>query len=272
MKMLQKLKGKKWLVVMTILITGSWIGNIGYYMSMQLEEPLFLKHYITVGNVGGESITIRYLENIHVKDKISYIQLEEMPHLHFQKWARTSYSHQKLMEASASLKWDRMPEDLQLPLVIRSAKIIFDSGRSMEVPIGEIQIVARENNGVLDLISASSNGDYRVSLEKSATLESIDFTHREQLEPWYQLMESDVPVDELDFPMRMSKGDGLSFSHNWSPPDDAEAAYAQFQARIVLDFTLENGSRIVEHLPINMNQRLSDEQVRRLVRSGGDIQ
>ncbi|MFD0959653.1 hypothetical protein [Paenibacillus chungangensis] len=270
--MQDKLKEKKVLIVIALLIAGSWIGNLMYYKSMQLKEPLFLKHYITVGNVGGEMIGIRYLENSHAKDKIEGIQLAELPHLNFQMWEKTSYSHQKLMEASATIQPELIPDDLPLPLVIRNATVFFDSGRSMEMPIGEIQIVAREDSGILDFRSASSNGEYKVTLNKSATLEGIDYSYREQLEPWYELMESGVPIDKLDYPVQMSKGQGLSFSHNWSPPDDAEAAYAQFQARIIFHFALEDGSRIVEYLPMNLNQHLSDKQVGRLVRSGGNIQ
>ncbi|MCU6707292.1 hypothetical protein M6D81_01105 [Paenibacillus sp. J5C_2022] len=270
--MQDKLKEKKVLIVIALLIAGSWIGNLMYYKSMQLKEPLFLKHYITAGNVGGEMIGIHYLENSHAKDKIAGIQLAGLPYLNFQRWEKTSYSHQKLMEASATIRPEMIPADLPLPLVIRDATVFFDSGRSMEVPIGEIQIVAREDDGLLDFNFASSNGEYKVTLNKSATLEGIDYSYRELLEPWYELMESGVPVDKLDYPVRMAEGEGLSFSHNWSPPDDAEAAFAQFQARIILHFTLEDGSRIVEYLPINMNKHLSDEQVKRLVQSGGNLQ
>lgn len=39
--------------IIAVLIAGSWVGNILYYRSGQLQEPLFMNHEIVTASKGG---------------------------------------------------------------------------------------------------------------------------------------------------------------------------------------------------------------------------
>lgn len=262
-----------WSVVM-ILIVGSWAGNVWYYQSMQLAEPLFLKHYITVNGNQGEIIDLTYLENKNTAKKVTGIQLEEIPELRFQMHEKNSYTHQ--VEMMASAEW--IPNESQArskePFTIKEVIVFYNEGQPQRVPIGEINVEWKSGSGLLDFRSSggSSNGSgsYKVNLTQSVTLEKIDYSYSDRLKPWFELELSGQPVDSLSFPMKLSQGDNLTFTYQWSIPEHEPAALQVYKSKIVLTFKTEDGQIVMEDLPINHNFYLSDSQLKKLVRSGGE--
>jgi hypothetical protein len=179
------------------------------------------------------------------------------------------------MRASAEWRPEQLSEPSPMkspePITINEVTVYYQKGPPKKVPIGELQIIWNTDEGLLNSVMSSSDGRYVVNLTESATLEKIDYTFRDQLKPWYELMEAGKPVDSLDYPIELSKGDGLSFSHSWSVPEDEPAAHEEFDPKIRLHFETEDGRKVIEHIPINLNLHLDEGQVKRLVRSGGDL-
>ncbi|MGM0884574.1 MAG: hypothetical protein ACQEXQ_26490 [Bacillota bacterium] len=264
-----------WPVVL-LLIVGSWAGNVWYYQSMQLAEPLFLKHYITVNGNQGEIIDLTFLENKNEAKKVTGIQIEEIPELRFQIHEKNSYTHQVEMMASAEWIPNESQPQSKEPFTIREVTVYYNEGQPQKVPIGEINVEWPKVSGLLDFRSGggSSNGSgsYKVNLTKSVTLEKIDYSYSDKLKPWFELELSGQPVDSLSFPMKLSQGKDLEFTYQWSIPEHEPDALQVYKSKIILTFRMADGRIIMENLPINHNLYLSDSQLKKLVRSGGEQQ
>lgn len=50
---------------------------------MQLVEPLFLNHNITINGGQGEMIEFTFLENKNAANRVTSVQIEELPQLRF---------------------------------------------------------------------------------------------------------------------------------------------------------------------------------------------
>jgi hypothetical protein len=270
----QKLKKVILLPVVMLLIAGSWIGNVWYYQSMQLAEPLFLKHYITINGNQGEIIDLTFLENKNAAMKVSGIQVEEIPELRFQIHENNSYTHQVMMMASAQWIPNESQEQSKEPFTIREVTVFYNDGQAQKVPIGEINVEWHSGGGLMETVtsSASSNGSgsYNVNLTKSVTLEKIDYSYSDRLKPWFELELSGKPVDSMSFPMKLAQGDHLAFTYQWSIPEHEPAAFHVYKSKVILTFRTEDGRIVVEELPIDQNLYISDSQLKQLIRSGGE--
>lgn len=257
-----------------LAIAISWGGNLLYYNSVQLREPLFLQHYIAVRGLGGEALNLSYLVNAAEADLIAGIQIEELPTVRFTSYEQSRYSHQVLMRAHA--EWQRdapgSPDESQLPLTIREATIHYRDGRPPQrVPIGEIRLTGYSGTGLVDFASAGGSSDgtgsYTVRLTERATLEKVDYMFNDRLEDGFQLALNGVPIDRLPFPLPLEAGDLLRFTYAWVPGEDERVALEQYVTMVLLDFRLADGEAVTETLPVNRNVYLSEAQVKKLVRA-----
>ncbi|MBD2869255.1 hypothetical protein [Paenibacillus arenilitoris] len=249
-----------------------------YYRSMQLQEPLFLQHFMTVNGNRGEMINLTFLENRGTGKKVTGIQFEEFPQLRFTLGDDNSYQYHVVRKAYAEWR----PDEAQAmgvkkePLTVREATVYYSEGEPKRVPIGEIGIEWSEYGGLLQSVSSSSSsngaGSNTVTMRKPATLEAVDYRYRDQLAPWFRLELSGRPIEEAALPMELSAGDPLSFAYQWSIPDDSPASLRVYESEMLLTFRTEEGERVTESLPINYNQYFSESQLKRLVRSGGETE
>jgi hypothetical protein len=258
-----------------LLIVGSWGGNIWYYQSMQLAEPLLLKHYITINGGQGEMIDLFFLENKNAAKKIMSIQVEELPQLRFNIYEKNNYTHQLLMQASAEWKPDEVQQHSNVPITIREVTVYYNKGQPRKIPIGEIKVVWNTGEELLESTSGSSSsngtGSYAVKITKPVTLEKVDYIYSDKLKPWFKLVLLGQSVNSLNYPIKLSQGDLLAFTYQWSIPDNEPAAYEVYKSKIILYFRMEDGRSVIEYLPINHNIYFSDSQLKQLVRSGGEF-
>ncbi len=268
-----KFKGKVLWPAVLLLVVGSWVGNVMYFQSMQLAEPLFLKHEISIRSIQGELIELHFLENNNADKKIINVQAEELPQLRFAVDERSRYQYQTLMRAAAEWMPAEAGQQIAAPLTIKEITVFYNKGQPRKVPIGEINVVESSGGGLLDFSSMGSSstgaGSYFVKLTRSAALEKIEYS--DSLKPWFKLNLSGQPVDSYLFPAKFSQGRILSFEYQWSFPDDEPAALVFYKPAITLYFQTEEGGAIVERIPINNNFNLSESQVKRLVRTGGAL-
>jgi hypothetical protein len=257
-----------------VMIAGSWVGNVWYYDSTQLEEPLFLKHYITVNGYQSDMLELVYFENRRGSSKVTSVRIEELPWVRFHLHPENNYAHQMMMKATGI--W--MSEDIETmdktPITIREVTVYFSEGEPRKVPIGEISLEWEERGEVLSHNWGSSSSDGTGSssllLNEAASLEKIELTHQDKIEPWLTVNMSGRAIEHLNMPVRFLKGNSLSVDYKWSIPDQAPAAFDIYQVKLRLYFKTEDGRSVLEEIPINHNTYISEKQLRRFVRSGGE--
>lgn len=264
-----------WTVIL-LLILGSWGGNLWYYRSMQLEEPLFLKSYVSMNAEQGRSLELVYLENKHDSKKVTGVQIDELPQLRFNLSIWKDGTYQTVMKAYAGLNFQGPDSPIKTPVTIKEATVFYSEGPPRKVPIGEIRILPDSDVELVNFYSSMASSDrtgYNYgTMMKPAVLERIDFTYSDRLKPYLHLYLSDKPVEFLKYPITKQKGDGLSISYKWEIPEDSQVSYTDYQPQCRLEFRLKDGRRVTQSFMINTNFNLTDEQMKRLVRSGGEPQ
>ncbi|RUT33411.1 hypothetical protein EJP77_07115 [Paenibacillus zeisoli] len=264
-----------WTVIL-LLIFGSWGGNLWYYRSMQLEEPLFLKSYVSMSAGHGRSLELVYLENRYGSKKVTGVQIDELPELSFTLSNWNNGTYQTVMKAYAGFNAQGEEPPIKSPVTVKEVTVFYSEGPPRKVPIGEITILPDSDVELVDFYSSMASSDrtgYNYgTMMKPAVLERIDFTYSDRLKPYLHLYLSDKPIESLKYPISKQKGDGLSLSYKWEIPLDNPMAYVDYQPECRLEFRLKDGQRVTQSFRINVNFNLTDEQMKRLVRSGGEPQ
>lgn len=265
-----------WLIV-PLLITASWAGNLWYYQSMQLEKPVFLKHYMVFNGNDSNWIELTYLENRKDGKKVTGVRLEELPMLRFQINPNPDayYQHQVLGKANAEWRKEDFGEVEQVPLSIKEATVYYSEGPPEKVTIGEIKVVWEKRDGLLQMSSSGGSSDgtghYSVTVNQSLVLEEIEYSFGDRLSPIFELSAAggygDEPIPQL--PIRLKAGDPLKFSYKWNIPEEMPAASDVYRVYISLTFKTEDGRTVRDRVTVNFNLYLSEEQIKWLVRSGG---
>lgn len=262
--------------IVVLAIAGSWIGNVWYYKVMQLENPVFMKHYLTINGNQNELVELRYLENKRNGRKVTGIRLEELPMLQFQMNPYPDdYRHQQLGKAYAEWSPDEAGQLEKVPVTIKEATVYYSEGQPETVAIGEIHLVWEQQESLLEMSSSggSSNGDghYSVIAKQSLTLEQVDYHFSGRLGSMFSLSIAgqEEPVPQL--PMQLAAGDPLTFNYQWTIPDDSPKAFEVYKTDMLLTFKTEDERTVTSSLPINFNLYLNEKQIKRLVRSGGEL-
>jgi hypothetical protein len=244
---------------------------------MQLAEPLFLKHYITLDDNAGAQIELTFLENHNAAVKVTGIAVEELPMLRFEIYESHTSTHQVVKKALAiweppNTNGSALPANE--PLTIREVTVYFNRGMYKKAPIGEITIVRNIHRGGFDLVSTSGSSDgsgrFSVKAQERMSLLKVDYAYVDQLKPWFKLMMSGVPMDSsYKYPLELDKGDQLEFSYQFSIPNDEPAAMEVYGGKINLHLRKSNGQTVFETIPFQYQPNLDDDQIKALVRSGG---
>lgn len=262
--------------IVVLLITASWVGNVWYFQSMQLEKPIFLKHYMIVNGNQSDWIELTYLENKMKGRKVTGIQLEELPMLRFRIDPHpNSYRHQVLGKAYGEWRTEEAGQMEKLPITIKEATVYYSEGQPEKVPIGEINVLWEQKESLLETSSSRGSSDgtgqYSVTVKQPLTLEQVDYSFSDRLSSMFELTMAgrDRPIPQL--PIRLAAGDPLTFNYKWTIPENTPAAFEVYKAYIFLTFKTEDGKTIYDRLPINFNLYLYEKQIKRLVRSGGEL-
>jgi len=272
-----KLPGSKFLwPIVVLLIAASWIGNVWYYQSMQLEKPIFLKHYMIINGNQSDRIELAYLENKKKGRKVTGIQLEELPMLRFQIDPHpNSYRHQVLGKAYGEWRTEEAGQMEKVPVTIKEATVYYSEGQPEKVPIGEINVVWDQKESLLEMSSSRGStdgtGQYSVTVKQPLTLEQVDYSFSDRLISMFELTMAgrDKPIPQL--PIRLAAGAPLTFNYKWTIPENKPAAFEVYKTYILLTFKTEDGRTIYDRIPTNFNLYLNEKQIKRLVRSGGEL-
>lgn len=262
--------------IVVLLIASSWVGNVWYYQSMQLEKPIFLKHYIIVNGNQSDWIELTYLENKKEGRKVTGIRLEELPMLRFQIDPHpNSYRHQVLGKAYGEWRTEEAGQMEKVPVTIKEATVYYSEGQPEKVPIGEINVLWEQRESLLETSSSRGSSDgtgqYSVTVKQPLTLEQVEYSFSDRLSSMFELtMEGrDEPIPQL--PIRLTAGDPLTFNYKWTIPEETPAAFEVYKAYILLTFKTEDGRTVNDRIPINFNLYLSEKQIKWMVHSGGEL-
>ncbi|MFC4099025.1 hypothetical protein [Paenibacillus xanthanilyticus] len=268
---------RKWLwPALTLLIAASWVGNLWYYEAMQLEKPIFLKHYMVLYPNESDWVELTYVENKSRGKKVIALQIEELPDLLFRiDRHRKRYTHHALGTAYGEWRSEAGAQVEKAPIIVKEATVFYSKGPPEKVPIGEIHVVWDQREGVLETSSASGStdggGQYSVKVTQPITLEQVDYSLNDRLGATFELTMQGRGDPGPQLPLRLSAGDLLTFNYRWIVPDDSPAAYEVYRTRILMTYKTADGSTIHDRLPVDFNQHLSEKQIKRLVRAGGEL-
>lgn len=166
------------------------------------------------------------------------------------------------------------PDAADLPLEVHELTVHYNDGTTRKVPIGEIRIVGYEREGLLEFLSAggSSNGTggYSVRAAKPVELVKVDYSFSDRLHANFRLALGGESIDEINYPLKLAVGDILPFTYEWLQQSDDPTAYEEYGIKLHVYLRTADGRTAVETLPVSRNVYLSEEQVKRLVRAGGE--
>ncbi|MUK89383.1 hypothetical protein GMD78_13525 [Ornithinibacillus sp. L9] len=161
-----------WVGILLVLISN--IGNYIFFQSKQLEEPIFLDHYITKEIYDEQhevQLTFYYLTNKKDPDTVSYAEVNEVmlhpennawmwfdnhqqPRVHYEQ----EYSHYYLMAATFRVPVDMLSLEAGDSWSFENINVYFSNGQQV-ADIGKVKITKlnRANEGFDFRMSGSSH-------------------------------------------------------------------------------------------------------------------
>ncbi|WP_432664052.1 hypothetical protein R9X47_26420 [Wukongibacter baidiensis] len=198
---------KKKIFIILILISISWIGNLIYYYSQQLSEPLFLNHYYEMTLDNDTSFDIYYLIN---KNKDIDLRWAEIPGIEDVKFELLEYdvetfNHQMLKRGRFKININAFKEvKLEEDKYIFNEIIAhFSNDEVKRVDIGKVIIYKEDSNNIESPIigrssgSSSTNRQYRLfEANKPLTIMGFDYDLKKYLDGFLYIF--------LDYPQSRS--------------------------------------------------------------------
>lgn len=188
-----------------LLISISWVVNSIYAHSKQLDEPIFLEHYIDTTLQENIDIPLYYLTNLNDSSSISYVNIDGISNYVVQDHFFSDFGfnhdsdyHQNLQtfthHALRSIRLQLNTFELENLLQdgkfnFNEIEVFFNDGKNMIIPIGEITIHANKpdnNHKPLHFISSSgsSDGSNQSShqVKEDLSIENITFKYNDILQ------------------------------------------------------------------------------------------
>ncbi|MCG7343710.1 hypothetical protein MHZ92_06170 [Sporosarcina sp. ACRSL] len=215
-----------------VLIAISWIANSLYAHSKQLEEPIFLDHYIETAMDDHNYLTFYYLTNINDRSRISHVRLgslEGYPERGFiyddnSIYNMDTYRHHVLR--SVSVRLQNYETDIMTDLILNDMVVYFSDGRQTTVSIGEV-IIHPEGYYVKEELvlwqrSGGSGTDgitwHSFEASESLAIEEISFPFNEPIEDRFNFSisgrQKDRTLESLELPIHLDKDKLLTLQIN----------------------------------------------------------
>ncbi|WML44431.1 hypothetical protein [Neobacillus sp. PS3-40] len=170
-----------WLAIFVILI--SWGGNYTYFLSKQLDEPIFLKHYYEsyITKEGEAQLTFYYLVNKQSPINVQYVRIDgiEFYPIDDGSWTNPDiqqydqeFKHQYLKSFTINFPRQSLPiaEGSTGPWTFEKMEVGFDTSTVMTVDIGKVNIFLEpQKKPPLEFRMGSSGNDHREEQEFAAT-------------------------------------------------------------------------------------------------------
>lgn len=294
-----------------LIIIASWIGNSVYYYSMQLPEPMFLKHYIEVSDTQGDRFELRFLENLHETKQINHVTIKDFPHAKvYSPISYDNYTHQRIGRVTFEV---RQSQSLSEPLTINSVQVHYNDGTEQTMNIGEIRIYPKnivynsnlEKSPIHHTSGGSSNNNSGYSslyTSEPIQLTNISSTYLSQYAPWLEIyvasqnslgfsmlgIKQNTPnedvysraftmdgirLEELKLPFKMDTNQSLKVSHQFVFPENnsVQESFSITQMYLRLSYMDNNNKEWTSNTIISYIPNLSNSDVRSIVKMRRDM-
>ncbi|MYL48331.1 hypothetical protein GLV98_02500 [Halobacillus litoralis] len=297
------MKGKTFLISL-LIIAISWGGNLWFYQSKQLEEPIFLEHYY-----GGAGVfELYYLTNREDSSHVMSVEFSDGTTLHaksdYYGFHSESPAYGPDVQSRSThylLKKAGFDEQQMRELEVDhegEATIHFNDGKTVTADIGTVEFSKlREGNGLFRQQSSSSSSNGRsfrsYTVKEDVKIESMSSPFPEVQDdvkmklytpsigttgtpdgggPRTYTKEMDeewsrvagAPLEKIDFPIEMKQGDRIRLTMQEKP--DAIRAYSY---EIDLTGTTKNGTPFTQPFLVSNHPQFTPEQMELLIERRG---
>lgn len=264
------------------LIAISWIVNSLYAQSKQLEEPIFLNHYIetTTDEEGHNYVTFYYLANKNDHSHINYIRLGDVEGFPQGDYFFTSttapqaidvFNHQELRSINVKLRSFSENTEKQS---FNEMAVFYSDGRSSTASIGEVivhpkRFYANDDTTAMEQPSSGSSNDgsswdtFRAT--EPLTIEKIAFPFDEPIEDRFSFTisgkQTEQPLDALKLPIHLEKDKSVTLRVNFK-----EKSFVNpFAFAIRISGTTAEGKPFTNYAYYNLFPYVTQDDVNRII-------
>lgn len=264
------------------LIVISWIANSLYADSKQLEEPIFLDHYMetTTDEDNHNYVTFYYLANKNDHSHINYIRLGDVEGFPQGDYFFTSttaphaidvFNHQELRSITVKL---RSFSDNTEKQSFNEMAVFYSDGRSSTASIGEVIIhpkrfYGNDDTKALEQPSSGSSNDGSSWDTFHATeplaIKKITFPFDDPIEDRFNFTiigkQTEQPLDSLKLPIYLEKGKSVTLRVNFK-----EKSFVNpFAFAIRISGATEQGQPFTNYAHFNLFPYLTQDDVNRII-------
>ncbi len=183
----------KKIVIGIIIISSLWIGNLLYFYSYELDEPMFFKHYYELSFYDDLSFRIYYLVSNNDDVELSSVKIPELSdmNIYVENHRHNKYKYYTLKTAYIKFKnADMKKERTKNRVSFTDLTVNFTNGDSKEVNIGQIIInknktsLKEDNPFEFDSCGSSNNNKgYRMlSVSEHVIINDIKYDLKDKLD------------------------------------------------------------------------------------------
>ena len=255
------------------LLLAAWGGNVWYYEAVQVEKPLFLKHYYEIPADLLSHQRLYYITDRHSRREPFQIRVNDEFMLYVEQVStRSERGRLKLQEAvvrPSSEAYLSMKE----PLRFQQATVYYNDGTEDVVSLGEWIVHPNERRAYevessFSMGSSDGTGSSGFTVLEDMTIASVMHSFPDRMSDAIDIAVNGRSLrDEWPFPISLRKGDRLSVSYTFRLPGDDERRFDAYQLIIKL---LDEQGRTVNVNYVNAQPRLYEGDLRDYVsRVGG---
>lgn len=214
-------KNKKIITIGAVTLLLCWIGNIIYYNSKVLNEPLFLKHYYEIPKeVYG--FNLYYVQNINSTDKIVRIGFPELGEdlvAFSESDSNLDNRYYVVKSVQINIANTELGGEKYNNKLITRADIQFSSGKQIKVNLGKIYINCNQSdNSSMESKGIYFNGDntasFSFNINKDIKVTEISSEFFKNLNNLVQFSSNKKVLSKSSFPIQLKAPINV-YPENW---------------------------------------------------------
>ncbi len=267
-------RGKHLALLIIAVIILVWVGNLIFFYSQQLAQPIFFRHYYALNVYNDVNFSLYYLANRSLDKEISYIEipgLEISPRQEVYK--ENEYSHHLLKQINVTVERGELEKQLaQGDFKFNEIIAHLSSGETITLPVGEINFQWIDTKSPLSnqvVKSSTSNEGYTLWRAESAVkVKAMTYRFKELLGDHLEI------TLNKKLPLQLEQGDTLKVNYRFLFDDDnVVAAKSYYHIDPLLEVETGNDGTLTvtgEHL--TYMPYFTNADIRKFVKQKGDSQ
>lgn len=291
---------KKFVIIGITALIILWAGNIIYYNSQILPEPIFIKQYSDVSYYNNTFLRFNYILNKGEDNKISTVKIPGIEkNFYISDYDYNTFSNYKVKGFTIELQKEDIECIVKNGGVIDKLQVYFTDGTIKEIHIGRIKLYSLSNRlHILNNFSSGSGGrnvQFRFfKAYEDIEITGIDFselyslnknyiiyinTSQEELKKYSSESPTIVTnnmkelfnmkgtkINSVTFPVKLKKGELMNVITTIN--NDASPIIDFYDIRGIIKFKRDNGDVMYEDCFITYNPDF-DNKIVRLLRERG---